>query len=1364
MSNTVNKFERTHMGHICANPRGEYDASVTYRYLDYVSYQGGAYLLKRAELTGVAPTANKTDDNWFCSSISGQATPEYIMMHDQVVDLSAKVSADLTAAEQARDAAEAAQEDVSRMHQDITSMAADTEAAKDSAAGYARAADASRTAAEAASQSAQDLAAAFPATVQAGRETIETARQQAVAVVKAQEQESKQHVIDSTTDYINQETAAAQEAIANTRDGVVQDVQRAGDNAKTAAVTAVNAAGTAQQNQITTLAAAERQEISLTAAEHLVEIEAAGAQLEIDYGELLNRDAQHADISVERNMHHTATAEGDGLVTIRDAGDYYCRIGIDGKHEQGGTTGEQLLDASALRSSGATVAVTQNGYKITCTGKNSWAQTLAVTIDVTPGETIYASAESITWTVGNGAVVIQSNNGATASLTLLSSALSGSIVVPEGATQLRIVFVANANTEALQTDNTAVFTGVVISRKQNAAWEPYTGNQPAPNPDYPQPIHGVGESGSVDITACRNNLFQFKNADNVFLSASSNDSGRTIIIKNKTNIGQYACYSYPMYLPAGTYYVMADSIVGSDIMTGFKVELYSDTGYKFCGIHEGQLKCKLTLTQSCKVEIRIYNGSTVIGSTYTITGLRIADDAAKEFEPYHGQTITVPVDNMICTGDKIRYQDGLWGAYKIWEKYKVTDADSFMDSALSNETYKNYRILNVYVKRDVEKQPNLQSDCFRSGKRQGFNNENTIFQAGGKDNEIYFCVKQNVASTAEEFKEFALQIGLEFIYKLEVPVFQPFQPETQRALNSLVTYTGCTHIIVSDPLNPHITVEYALDKDTIPQPTQTYIESTARRRVEQIAATSTVSGTGLLHAEDSAEWELLDLGIYGQSSQRSTTGEQLLDPSKYSNDTTQNGLIISTNVDGSITVTGTLAIGTELYAFTYDFGEYIDILEDGENYITNESCYIIKDGKKVYTSKFTVDKSTMTSIRPYIQKKVSDYKDGDTYYPMLNVGTAVLPWEPYTGNQPAPNPEYPQEIVSKTISKITVCWKNLFLDNAPYELNFVKGDDLNKTKLSSRIMDGNLYSNGVTVFFESNTAYKKMAAIIYNSRDNKWGGIGYVDVVKGYNKLYLPPYVGVCETMRLQMRSASTVEETKTVVLSNIMVLQGQVPDAVYVPYTAQTVTLSNPVTLHGLPVTSTGNVTIDGQQYAADKLGYEDGLWGILRRVGYYVSNSPKIVQVNPSGEPHLFKITDPTVANNFKIGSKLVCNKYIEGRTSYDNFVIESYRGEKNCPYIGDDRFDNASDLTASFADSPLIIAYELAKPVFEPLPDADQAALNALASYYGVTNILNNANAYMTAKYVRSLDHVLLDITEQFVDLQAQIDQLALSTNNI
>ena len=31
---------------------------------------------------------------------------------------------------------------------------------------------------------------------------------------------------------------------------------------------------------------------------------------------------------------------------------------------------------------------------------------------------------------------------------------------------------------------------------------------------------------------------------------------------------------------------------------------------------------------------------------------------------------------------------------------------------------------------------------------------------------------------------------------------------------------------------------------------------------------------------------------------------------------------------------------------------------------------------------------------------------------MINSGSESLPWEPYTGNQPSPSPEYPQEIVN----------------------------------------------------------------------------------------------------------------------------------------------------------------------------------------------------------------------------------------------------------------------------------------------------------------------------------------------------------------
>lgn len=37
------------------------------------------------------------------------------------------------------------------------------------------------------------------------------------------------------------------------------------------------------------------------------------------------------------------------------------------------------------------------------------------------------------------------------------------------------------------------------------AWEPYTGGMPSPNPDYPQPINSIGDSGSVDVVVSDSN-------------------------------------------------------------------------------------------------------------------------------------------------------------------------------------------------------------------------------------------------------------------------------------------------------------------------------------------------------------------------------------------------------------------------------------------------------------------------------------------------------------------------------------------------------------------------------------------------------------------------------------------------------------------------------------------------------------------------------------------------------------------------------------------------------------------------------------------------------------------------------------------
>ena len=59
---------------------------------------------------------------------------------------------------------------------------------------------------------------------------------------------------------------------------------------------------------------------------------------------------------------------------------------------------------------------------------------------------------------------------------------------------------------------------------------------------------------------------------------------------------------------------------------------------------------------------------------------------------------------------------------------------------------------------------------------------------------------------------------------------------------------------------------------------------------------------------------------------------------------------------------------------------------------------------------------TVTSENGYVTVGLRTNTEGDMnpldYDIMLNSGSTVLPYEPYTGGQPSPSPDYPQEIVS----------------------------------------------------------------------------------------------------------------------------------------------------------------------------------------------------------------------------------------------------------------------------------------------------------------------------------------------------------------
>ena len=95
--NTENHYQETDLGNISLNPRGEYNPEESYEYLDLVVLKGGSYVClaeNGATITGISPESGKTTQYWQVITIPGSLTPEYIAMHDRVVNLSEQVDAD----------------------------------------------------------------------------------------------------------------------------------------------------------------------------------------------------------------------------------------------------------------------------------------------------------------------------------------------------------------------------------------------------------------------------------------------------------------------------------------------------------------------------------------------------------------------------------------------------------------------------------------------------------------------------------------------------------------------------------------------------------------------------------------------------------------------------------------------------------------------------------------------------------------------------------------------------------------------------------------------------------------------------------------------------------------------------------------------------------------------------------------------------------------------------------------------------------------------------------------------------------------------------------------------------------------------
>ena len=412
-----------------------------------------------------------------------------------------------------------------------------------------------------------------------------------------------------------------------------------------------------------------------------------------------------------------------------------------------------------------------------------------------------------------------------------------------------------------------------------------------------------------------------------------------------------------------------------------------------------------------------------------------------------------------------------------------------------------------------------------------------------------------------------------------------------------------------------------------------------------------------IQLRDSSNRGLEGLKVYGKATQQRTTGAQLLDCYSASVEGVNTSYVINKN---EITVSGTVAWSYASYNITDFKGQQITIsgaIVGGanarvvvayvaENDPTEKNLVFITD-VGLFTKTVTIPTdATLAKIKLYANASNFTFeKANDCVYKniMLNAGSTALPWEPYTGGQPSPSPEYPQEIT-------------------------VSGDG---GEINVSITDGNL----------------------------------------------------------------------------------------------SQSLLLSTPNGLPGIPVTSGGNYTdADGQQWVCDEI---DLATGVRRqRIGVETLTSVQMASEESPPEGRFGKSN--IFGTKYRDASyPAVCNKATWGSWAApkDNvwiFAVSNIRLYLSPPKGSGYTVETLNAYLAEqiTADNPLIIYGQLATPIETPLTPEEIAAYQSLHTYQPVTNILTDTapQAGIEVAYVADtkayIDRRLDSIEAKIAATQAQI----------
>lgn len=518
---------------------------------------------------------------------------------------------------------------------------------------------------------------------------------------------------------------------------------------------------------------------------------------------------------------------------------------------------------------------------------------------------------------------------------------------------------------------------------------------------------------------------------------------------------------------------------------------------------------------------------------------------------------------------------------------------------------------------------------------------------------------------------------------------------------------------------------------------------------------------------DSDDGKMQDMMLYGKSEQKQYSGKNLLNATLQT--TTKNGVTCTANGDGTYTLNGTatadvdLTITKSLSVVSGKKYRLIGSLPNnatGSLYLLNGTGSATEYGAGV-TFTYVGDSTNTKMLHLFLPAKKTFNNvitkpmivDADTY-PSVTYDD----FEPYVGGIPSPNPDYPQEIKSVVEPVVNVTGKNLL--------------DLRSGKSGT--------GDGVTYTQNADGSYT-MKGTATGISGNVWFLGGYYQQITDANTLFiLEPGT---YTIKDCVLFSSTVKFVSTITIHsrtsitgvrnpymdtgstyNTMiyprVLAGN-NDTGWEPYTAQSVPLTG-ITLNAIPVSSGGNVTIDGQQYISDYVDVERGK--IVRMCKEIILNGSEgwIEENDNQVESHRMhnKISEKAISTgnaNAKVGA--MCSHFIE-KTPVETWVKSQSAfsiqngGALQFRKIG---ILTVVDWKSWLSENNITVYYPLATPTEESLSEELAEKLKALQTYYPQTNLFitsNQLDGYAIFNYPISLANGWNYVKQQIGDTRDYI----------